>query len=1210
MRSIGVRLRFTITALLAAGLWALLVPPAVSEEEKVKPKDQQIADIEKQITELNKKLADLKKTEAAAGPSVGPALTAEWIKPLTWRGIGPANMGGRITAISVFEADPTTYWVATASGGLLKTTNNGVTFEHQFDHENTVSIGDVCVAPSDRNVVWVGTGENNPRNSASYGDGVYKSTDGGKTWKNMGLKAAFQVGKVAVHPKDPNTVYVGALGRLYGPNAERGLFKTTNGGESWDKVLYVDDKTGVIDIAMHPTEPDTLLVAMYERQRDGFDGNDPAKKWGPGAGLHKTTDGGKTWKKLTKGLPTCQLGRIGLDYYRKDPNVVYAIVESEKIGMGTPPSDVYAGLQGENAAGDGARLTQVVDGGPAAQAGLKTGDVVTALGDKSVKNWEDLAAAIRAAKVGDKVKVKATREGKEVDAELTLVRRPQQGGGRGAGGGGGGGFGAGTGPSLGLIGEAVEDTGIRITQLLEGGSAEKGGLKEGDVVTSIAGHKVRSRSDLQEQLRDRKVGDKVKIQYTREGKPAEIELALLTRPAGGFGDDRPDASRPYGANLGGQRENVQDQQGPNSHEYGGVYKSTDGGESWTRVNSVNPRPMYFSCIRVDPSDSNHIYVVGVSLYRSRDGGKTFRSDVRSVHSDHHALWIDPKDGRHMLIGTDGGFYVTYDRMANWDHLNHLALGQFYHVAVDPRPRYFAYGGLQDNGTWGGPTDSRRPTGPVNEDWVSVGGGDGFVCAVDPNDPDLIYYESQNGGMARRNLRTGEQATIRSRAPSGQRYRFNWKTPFLLSNHNSRIYYCAGNHVFRSLDRGNDLRAISPEITRTKQGSGSALAESPKNPNVLWAGTDDGNLWVTRDGGKEWVNLTDKVGLPGPRWVATIEASRYEEGRAYVCFDGHRSDDDDPHVYVTEDYGQTWKTLRGNLPWGSTRCLREDIKNQNLLYCGTEFGAWVSADRGTSWVKFNNNLPTVAVHEFAQHPTAGEIVAATHGRSLWLLDVTPLRQVNKEVLAAAAHLFQPKTAARHRTEPSHGGTTRRYAGQNPPNGAQLYYSLGAKAEKVSLKVVDYTGKTVRELASSGSPGLHRVVWNLDMAPARPAAAGNTAETGAAPEAAGARGNRGNRGGGARQAAQAANQRPGDTTGQGQGPVQPPGGGEGVTESGETPQRPGGGGGRGGFGGQPVAPGMYRVVLIVDGKELAQPLRVEGETTTPTPIIADEDDLIDD
>src|SRR6185436_6667400 len=320
-------------------------------------------------------------------------------------------------------------------------------------------------------------------------------------------------------------------------------------------------------------------------------------------------------------------------------------------------------------------------------------------------------------------------------------------------------------------------------------------------------------------------------------------------------------TRPNGVSLGGQIENVQDDQGTNSFEYGGVYKSTDGGETWKRINSLNPRPMYFSQVRVDPSDERFLYVLGVQLYRSTDGGKTFKADGgRGVHADQHALWIDPRDGRHMIVGCDGGFYATYDRTANWDHLNTMAIGQFYHVAISSKQPYFAVGGLQDNGTWAGPTLSLNGTGPINEDWMSIGGGDGFMCRVDPNDPDLFYGESQDGGIFRRNIRTGERASLRPSRPDGApAYRFNWNTPFILSSHNSRLFYSAGNYVFRSLDRGNNLQVISPEITLTKRGSATALAESPKNPNVLYVGTDDGGLWTTRDGGKNWTNITGNIG---------------------------------------------------------------------------------------------------------------------------------------------------------------------------------------------------------------------------------------------------------------------------------------------------------------------------------------------------------------
>ena len=508
---------------------------------------------------------------------------------------------------------------------------------------------------------------------------------------------------------------------------------------------------------------------------------------------------------------------------------------------------------------------------------------------------------------------------------------------------------------------------------------------------------------------------------------------------------------------------MQNQQGPDSYQYGGVYRSADGGESWVRVNSVNPRPMYFSQIRVDPSDDRFVYVLGIRMYRSSDGGKKFAAGGDGgVHPDQHTLWINPRDGRHLLIGTDGGSYVTYDRADKWDYLNTRAVGQFYHVAVDTRKPYRVYGGMQDNGSWGGPSHTLDGQGPINSDWVMVQGGDGFVCRVDPNDPDIVYSESQEGNMVCSNLRTGARASIKPRSaqvpgPGGRAvggqapYRFNWNTPFILSSHNPSIVYSGGNFVFRSYKRGDEPKAISPELTRSGKGSASALAESPRNPDELWAGTDDGNLWVTRDGGAKWENIIAKVGLPKRYWVATIEPSRHVAGRCYVCFDAHRSDDDEPYVYVTEDYGQTWKAIRGNLPTGSSRCLREDLFNPDVLYLGTEFAAWASIDRGLSWTKINNNLPTVAIHELALHPTAGDMVAATHGRSLWVLDVTPLRQLKPAMVKAPATLLAPNTAVRWRREPTRGTTygmgARDYFGENPPAGSlQIFYALTKKAAR--------------------------------------------------------------------------------------------------------------------------------------------------------------------
>ncbi len=1079
-------------------------------------------------------------TTATVAVAQDQTLPREWTEQIDWRSVGPATMGGRITDIAVYEANPSIYWLASASGGLLKTTNNGVTFTHQFDDEATVSIGDIAVAQADSNIIWVGTGEANPRNSVSWGNGVYKSTDGGETFEHMGLEDSFQIGAISIHPENPDIVYVGALGRLWGQNEQRGLFKTTDGGETWEKIHYVDDKTGVIDIRMKPDDPDTLVIATYERQRDLFDSNDPAKKWGPGSGIWRTTDGGETFTRVSEGLPSCDIGRIGLDWYRGDPNVLYAIVESSRIGE-IDENAAYLGASGQNA-DVGARITGVPDDGPAAEAGIREGDILIRINDETIQSYDDMQKAIRKHAAGETVQVEVSRNRESMTMDVTFAKQPGQ-------------------------------------------REDQGGRGQG-------------------------------------------------------------GNRPYGASLGGQRENVQDLQGPEGHEYGGLYRSEDAGQTWTRINSINPRPMYYSEIRVDPSDNNHIWVLGTSLYRSEDGGKTFASNAagRGVHVDHHSMWINPNHGEHVLLGNDGGHYVTYDRGSEWVHHNTFVVSQFYHVGVDHTRDYMLYGGLQDNGSWGGPNMVRNDAGPENEDWFRVGGGDGFICLVDPEDPDLVYSESQGGAMGRTNFRTGDRASIRPRAPRGQRYRFNWRTPFLLSNHNPRIFYAAGNHVFKSLHKGDNIFEISPEITNTDRGSASALAESPRDAELLFVGTDDGALWKTEDGGDNWTKLlgqlvvdesdtsdtddaeassngssngngapqdasdsnaaddsisgtwngevtaeqaagqggftltlklgeegavtgsfdsemgggaisngkfdaennkltfdydndqfsldfealvsgnsmtgtmgipsmdfmmpfeatrggggnsasetqsesaaeeatTDPVPLPElvkkPMLISGIEPSRFAADRVYLSIDGHRSDDLLPHVFVSEDRGSTWRSIRGNLPdgAGSVRTIREDIESPNVLYIGTEFGAYVSIDRGQSWTSLNSDLPTVAVHEIAQHPLSGEIVAGTHGRGIWIADITPIRQMSSEVVAKRAHLYEPNTGIYWDSKPSRGGTMNKFVGENPDDAADIFYSLASAANSISLKVYDVNGNEVADLAADGSPGLHVARWNM-------------------------------------------------------------------------------------------------------------------------------------
>jgi photosystem II stability/assembly factor-like uncharacterized protein len=1073
--------RFVLLAALAVGIGQL---PAA--EQSSPRSDPQVKDLEKQIADLQARLEALKKRELLPAPRelIGGSLPDAWVNPMQWRCIGPAIMGGRITALAVVENEPSTYWVATASGGLLHTANNGVTFTHQFERESTVSLGAVAVAPSHKNIVWVGTGEANPRNSVSYGDGVFKSTDGGKTWKNMGLKQSYQVGKIVIHPKNPDIVYVGALGRLYGPNPERGLFKTTDGGKTWQRLLFVDGKTGVIDIAMHPTDPETLIVATWERRRDAFDsfrgdakkpeGADdyaPAQLYGPGGGLYRTTNGGKDFTKLGKGLPAVKLGRIGLDFSRSQPDTIFAIVDTEKAGAGNPPPPAaesgYLGVVGEDDP-KGAKLVAVTEGSPAEKAGLKVGDVVTRLDGIEVKEYQQMVGVLRKKKPKDKVKATVLRGKNTLDVEITLGARP-------------GGKAGPVRPSLGIQMELAKE-GFLISQVLPKSPAEKAGLKVDDIITHVDGAPVLDRGMIRALFFGKKVGDKAKITFLRAKEKKEVEVTLEAFV--------PVPGRPNGhALLGGQVANAQSWQGPEGVDTGGLFKSTDRGETWTRINSINPRPFYFSVVRVDPTDVNTIYVAGIDLWRSTDGGKKFSPDGinAGLHADQHDLWIDPNNNKHVLVGCDGGFYVSYDRAANWEHLNRLALGQFYHVCVDDRRPYRVYGGLQDNGSWGGPSNSRKAVGPTNDDWVYVNGGDGFQCQVDLANPNLVYAESQDGSMMRRNLRTGASNSIRPFAQAGRGgYRFNWNTPFILSRHNSGIFYAAGNVVFRSVEHGDDLKPISPEISRTKRGTGTALAESSRNPDVLWVGTDDGAVRLTRDGGRTWVDVSanfEKAGLPGPRWVASIEASRWEEGRAYVVFDGHRSDDDEPYVFVTNDFGQSWQSLRGKLPSGSTRVLREDLYVKDLLYLGTEFAIWTSIDRGKTWTKLNGNtLPTVAIHEIAQPSTANEIVVATHGRSIWILDVAALRQLTPAVVNSnSPKLLSPPTTVRWLQQP--GGTgpfaesMRRFIGANPVRGAVIDYVLPKKAATISLKIADVSGRTVAELKAGTEPGLHRLVWNM-------------------------------------------------------------------------------------------------------------------------------------
>ncbi|MFW5652526.1 MAG: PDZ domain-containing protein, partial [Planctomycetota bacterium] len=1090
-------------------------------------------------------------------------------------------------------------------------------------------------------------------------------------------------------------------------------------------------------------DPDTMLVATYERERDGFDSNDPAKKWGPGSGVWKTTDGGENFRRIEDGLPSVNMGRIGFDWYRADPNIVFAVIESEEIGL-IPEDAAHMGIRGESA-DVGARLTEVTEDGPAGRAGLKSGDIVIAINDETVHSYEDLIRKLRIYRAGDTVSMEVSRNRESAMLDVMFGYRP----------------------GMAELLE-VEDPVVAAAKAEEEAAAAE---KEEGSAAGSEGDDGDGAGDVENDENvdvdaDAAEGDEEKPELTEEEKKQRSR----------------ELRNEYGTRLGGQRPNVQELQGEDGRQFGGLYKSTDAGESWERINSIAPRPMYFSKVRVDPQDQNYIYVLGIPLYRSSDGGKTFTDDGgRGVHVDHHGMWVSPTDGRHIILGNDGGVYLTRDRMENWDHLNTKAIGQFYHVGVDSRENYGIYGGLQDNGSWGGPNRVRSGRGPVNEDWFRIGGGDGFICFADPRDPDVVYYSSQNGGLGRTNIETGDRAFLR---PRGREYRFNWMTPYLLSHHNSGVYYTAGNHVFRSEFQGNEIREISPDLARTDRGSASAFGESRFDPAILYVGTTDGALWRTMNGGNDWENLrelhddsetdanevaaeddteagtsgaaettaetardeatqqqqqqspsrassaggrgarfaemlmqrdanengklerdeipermtrmferfdqnddgvierseidavtggseastpadedtaeeaetsvsvdeaaeiagppseldpisgtwaaeiqmegmpegqgsftlmleldaasgvvtgtvdsemgersirngrydaeeqelrfvvrdgsgrldinfrgtltedgrmrgvgeaeipggqtfeipftarrtatpvTGKAALaeagepaggetprerrsgrrassderdplagpnddynwqtidqlvPNPMWITSLDPSHHVGGRVYMAIDGHRSNDDAPYLFVSEDNALTWRSIRSNMPHeaGAVRVLREDIESPNVLWVGTEFGLWVSIDRGTTWTEFDSNLPTVAVHEIAQHRSSGEIIAGTHGRSVWICDVTPLRQMSSSAVSQNVMLYEPNVATYWRDMPERGTTNQRFVGENPSESAKIYYSLADDVENITLTVHDIRGDAIKDLSSDAgeSAGLHHVEWNL-------------------------------------------------------------------------------------------------------------------------------------
>ena len=809
---------------------------------------------------------------------------------LHFRQIGPAGMSGRIDDFAVLERDPNVFYVATATGGLWKTENGGVTLTPVFDSMSVVSIGDVTIPGDDPNLVWVGTGENNNRQSSSWGDGVYKSTDGGRTWKNMGLVGSKQIARIVIDPVDHDVVYVAALGDLWRPGGDRGVYKTTDGGLSWTKILDAGLDAGGTDLVMDPGNNKVIYAATYQRRRASFGFNGG----GPNSGIWKTTDGGRSWAKLTKGLPEGSMGRIGLDIYRSNPNIVYARVEHEKQG--------------------------------------------------------------------------------------------------------------------------------------------------------------------------------------------------------------------------------------------GVYRTDDAGVTWRKMGGHNGRPMYFGIIRVDPKNDLRVYLPETPLGVSDDGGKTFRFDgAPRIHVDHHAMWLNPNNPNHMMIGNDGGVSITKDKGKTWMWLPHLVAGQFYHVGYDFQTPFNVCGGLQDNQSWCGPSQVRNGDGIGDADWWTIPGGDGFVNLIDPTNARIIYTESQEGSLQRLDKLTGEQKSIQPQAPdSAKPYRWNWDTPLIISSHDPATIYYGGNKLFKSTDRGHSWKAISPDLTTgvdrdTLELMGTKLkevkiakndgvqdyatlftiAESAKKAGLLYTGSDDGQLNVSRDGGGTWANVTSKLsGAPKWAYVSKVEPSKFDEGTVYATFDSHRTGDYGSYLYASTDYGSSWKSIVGNLPRGEVaRSITEDLKNPDVLYLGTETGLWVTLDRGKGWTRVKANLPTVPVYEITLHPRDNAMILATHGRAIWVLDNISAFQEAAKAQAAESHVFAmgpvyQRSHAGFRFYSSQGDM--QFQGENPTRAAPIAYRLKSKADSVRILIKDTQGNQIRELKGDDvkeglAAGMNTVNWDLQIEPI-PAPKGSSAGAG--------------------------------------------------------------------------------------------------------------------
>ena len=850
--------------------------------------------------------------------------------------IGPTVFSGRVSDIEVNPKDPTKFYVAYASGGLFYTGNNGTTFEPIFDDQAVLTVGDIAV-DWDSNTIWLGSGEVNSSRSSYAGNGMYKSEDGGKTWTHHGLDETHHIGRVLIHPSNPDVVLVAALGHLYSPNSERGIYKTQDGGKTWEKVLYVDENSGGIDLMYDPQNNNTVYAATWHRERRAWDFIEA----GPGSGIYKSTNGGETWTKLntpSSGFPSNEgVGRIGLDAGIKEgKTVLYAILDNYN-------------------------------------------------------------------------------------------RRPK---------------------------EEDEKTDELTKDMLK--SMTK------DEFVNLDMKKIKS--FLQSNRFPRKYSAKKVMGMVSDDKILPSALAEYLEDANSLLFDTPV--------IGAE-----------------VYRSEDGGKSWSKTHDgylervFNSYGYYFAQIRVAKSNPDKVYIMGVPILRSDDGGENWENiNGDNVHVDHHSLWVNDNRPGHIINGNDGGINISYDDGENWIKCNSVPVGQFYYIAVDNEKPYNVYGGLQDNGVWVGPSTYQN-----NSRWHSSGkypyesimGGDGMQVQIDNRDVNTVYTGFQFGNYFRINRKNGRNTRITPSHELGERpYRWNWQTPILLSSHNQDIVYFGANKLFRSMDKGNNFKAISEDLTSggrkgdVAYGTITTIDESTFQFGLIYVGTDDGHIHRTQDGGITWTKISSD--LPKDMWVSRIIASSHEESRVYAILNGYRWDDFTPYLYVSDDYGATWKNLSSSLPHESLNVVKEDPENEDLLYVGSDHGLYISVDRGMSFMGLGN-IPHVAIHDIVIHPREGEMVIGTHGRSIFKTDVKPLRSlIEAGIDDTQIMVFK---ASSIRSNPNWGRVFASYSDPYEPELKFMAYSKNGGKATMMIKGED--DLILKQMEIEMSSGISEITYDMSI-----------------------------------------------------------------------------------------------------------------------------------